>query len=295
MSARLARNSSWTHLPVDVLQQITALLPRDGVASVAKVWPEAVEDENLRIFIPGGMPVCEVCFNKVASDSLPELLLHEDPMGFLAVLPEDDDLSTYMIHRDVVTLVVRRTMDLGCKQPDSGTCLLCLNKQTFQENLQSQEWQFLLSKYAHRLASELQEYSDEMRDLHGDFCHHFTNIEELLRCEFFPVVCTRCGSFCCDHGSTCHWFCGEGKALQQLQERMQEEHRVKVENMAPCGCNKTKKAKAGHRVCACQHCNSTPPKDCNFCYRCCRSLSCFHTQPPQQANIDHNFIKFMAT
>lgn len=80
MSARqqhkAAHSSSWTHLPVDVLQHIAAVLPRDGVASVAKVWPEAVKDKSLRIFVPGGMPVCEVCFHKVASHSLPELLLH---------------------------------------------------------------------------------------------------------------------------------------------------------------------------------------------------------------------------
>ena len=150
----------------------------------------------------------------------------------------------------------------GCQRCQSmarGCRRLCLNKQEFRGSLHSQEGQCLLSKYAHRLASELQSYySYEMHYLHGQYSHQWTNIEELLRCKVFPVVCPWCGHFECDHGSACNWFCGEGRALQQVQDKVPEEHRVIVENMGPCGCNKTKQAQAGHRVCACQHCNIMP-------------------------------------
>lgn len=157
------------------MQQITALLPHDGVAIVAKVWPEAVKDDSLRLFVPGGVPVCEVCFGTVASNSLPELLLHDDPTGILALLPKDNDLSTHHVQRNVVTLVVRQIMDLRCKQPDSNTCLLCLNKREFQESLHNQEWRCLLRKYAQILAFKLQTFYNDLWDK-----HHWTWGEELL-------------------------------------------------------------------------------------------------------------------
>ena len=72
----ISPTSSWTHLPLSVLHTAAALLARDGVASVAKVWPEAVQDQSLKLFVSGGMPICAVCWQRVIASSLPAFFPH---------------------------------------------------------------------------------------------------------------------------------------------------------------------------------------------------------------------------
>ena len=285
---RVAGRSSWTNLPVSLLQQIAALLARDGVASIAKVWPEAEEDEKMKSFVPGGMPICAICFRHVVNTSLSEFVLHEDPTGVLALLPDDDVWSTDMVSEDVVTLFVRGMVDMGCKPQDSDTCLLCTNKPDFETILCSQMWQSSLSKYTTFLAGDL-------IDFHGDMImtsNHMFYTEELIRSDFLPLLCPRCGNLHCDHGSECEWFCGEERAVQQFQKNVVAKHEMKVHNMGPCGCKETRKPYAKHRAsCACLGCNNMPAKFCNFCGRCCRDACCYHTHPPKQARIYHRFIR----
>lgn len=286
-----ARTSSWTHLPVNILQLITPLLARDGVASAAKVWPLAVEDQKLKLFVPGGMPICSDCFSRVVSASMPELLKHEceDPTGTIAVLPDNDDVSTFMIQDDIVTLFVGGFLELVCKQPGVGACLLCTHKQGFHSRINSQEWLSLLDKYACRLSSELNEFSNDTFD--PVYSYHGSVWEAGL----LPAVCPRCGDFDCDHSSNCKWFCGEDRVLQTFQETLHEEHKSKVFNMAPCGCRKPKKsAKGGRNTCACQHCNSAASRACPFCGKCCRIETCYHTDPPEQPIFNHTFITEIA-
>ncbi|KAL3132979.1 hypothetical protein ABBQ38_006889 [Trebouxia sp. C0009 RCD-2024] len=288
--SHISTSSRWTLLPVDVLRLIIPLLPRDGVASTAKVWPQAVDDQRLRLFVPGGMPICEDCFNSVVSISVPELVKHEqqDPTGTIALLPDDDDVATFMIQDDVITLFVAGFLDKVCKQPGVGACLLCLHKQDFLAQLSSQDWQSLLGKYACRLSSDLKEFYEESYD--SQYGLQVTVYESWV----LPVVCPRCGNLDCDHSSNCRWFYGEGWILQKFQDTLLENHRIKVNNMAPCACHKRRKGSAKEGRCACQHCNRTPARFCNFCARCCRNKFCHHTNPPKQAKFDHRFITGIA-
>lgn len=291
--SRMSKSSRWTLLPVDVLQLIIPLLARDGVASTAKVWPEAVDDQKLRLFVPGGMPICEDCFKRVVRISVPELVKHEqeDPTGTIAFLPDDDDLSTFMIQDDVVTLFVAEFLDKVCKQPGVGACLLCVHKQDFLAQLSSQDWQSLLGKYACRLSSDLREFNEEYYE------SRYGLQVNIFESGVLPVVCPRRGNLDCDHSSNCRWFHGEGSILQKFQDTSLEQHKLKVNNMAPCACQKShkrRKGSANNRSCACQHCNTTPPQWCDFCFKCCRSEFCHHTSPPKQADFDHRFITGIA-
>ena len=289
---RGCRSSRWTLLPTDILQLIIPLLARDGVASAAKVWPQAVEDQKLKLFVPGGMPICEDCFKRVVSISAPELVkhAHEDGTGTIALLPDDDDLTTWVIQDDVVTLFVGDFLGKVCKQTSVGACLLCTYKQDFLARLSSQEWQSLLGKYACRLSSDLEEFREENDD------PRYGLQLRVYDSGLLPVVCPRCGNFDCDHSSSCSWFHGEGRILQRLQDALQEQHRIKLSNMAPCACHKRRKrsVRGGIRRCACQHCNQTPPEFCDFCGKCCRNEYCYHTSPPKQAEYNHTFITGIA-
>lgn len=280
------RVSRWTLLPVNLLHLIIPLLARDGVASAAKVWPQAVEDEKIKLFVPGGMPICENCFKCVVSTSVPELVKQEkhDPTGTIARMPDEDDYETFLIHDDIVTLFVGAFLDKLYKQTGAGACLLCIHKPEYLVQLNSKEWQALLGKYADRLSSDLQEFSQE------------TSYAEWGRPSVYesgvlPVVCQRCGDFDCDHGNHCKWFYGEGRILQEFHATLIEMHRIGVSHMAPCQCH-SKKKKGGR--CACQYCNRTPPRWCAFCSTCCRKASCYHTHPPEPASFEHIFIAGIA-
>ena len=130
-----------------------------------------------------------------------------------------------------------------------------------------------------------------------EFMTNMSYTELIIRSDFLPLLCPRCGNFHCDHGITCEWFYGEERAVQQLQENMVAKHEMKVHNMGPCGCEETKKPDAKHRVCACLGCNNKlvmpflSYKFCSFCGRCCRDAGCYHTCPPKQAIIYHRFIR----
>ena len=121
-------SSAWERVPDNVLHIITPVLARDDLASVAKVWPEAVQDNILKEFVPGGMPICEACSKRVFDSSLRAFLELDDPTYTIEVLPDDDDYATALIADEVVTLLVRGVMNKGYKQSGSDTCYLCNNK-----------------------------------------------------------------------------------------------------------------------------------------------------------------------
>ena len=123
-------SSSWTHLPLSVLHTVAALLARDGVVSVAKVWPEAVQDKTVKLFVSGGMPICAVCWQRVTASSLPAFSHRDDPTCTTCCLEESGEwcnLSTCLVRTDLVTLFVRHILDKGYKRPLKNTCYLCTN------------------------------------------------------------------------------------------------------------------------------------------------------------------------
>lgn len=286
-------SSKWTHLPLNILHTVVALLARDGVASVAEVWPEAVQDESLKLFVSGGMPICAVCWQRVIASSLPAFFPHHGEQTCTIVrLEESEDcgsLSTCLIQIDLVTLVVRHIMDKGYKRPVKNTCYLCMNMDATQQYLDSQEWHSVTAEYAEDLVAELTDLYNESQD--ADFESGYDNymyrywIDDLL-----PLTCQRCGKLDCDLSSSCAWYYGEGVVLQQLQQELLERHKLQVNQKGPCDCKHKGGSSAKPLGCACLHCNNTPATGCNFCGKCCRSTLCFHTNPPKPAKLHHSFV-----
>ena len=267
---------------------VTALLARDGVASVAKVWPEASQDKVFKIFVSGGMPICSACSKRVFDTSLAAMLQQSEPTCTLDKLEEYDDLSTYMIEEDLATLFVRAVMSKGCnREPNSRACYLCNNRQEFEHHLSSQEWQAVSTQYAARLATDLTDlYNDHLDSRYGVPCD--------LVLKLLPGTCLRCGTFECDESSSCEWICGEDVVAQQMQQQLLEQHMTLLKARGPCGCRRKKKEPDNiHKRCACACCNNTAPELCDFCGKCCRAVYCSHNGGPLQPQIRHRFVKYI--
>ena len=281
-------HSSWAQLPQDALQMLTALLVRDDVASVAKVWPEASQDKVLKVLMPGGTPICSACSKRVVENSLAGLLRY-DPTATLDKLREYDDLATYQIEIDLATLFVRGVMNKGCnRQPTSRTCYLCNNKQEFEHHLVSQEWQALSARYAKSLATGLKDSYITHLDSHHQVYWTYV-VPKLL-----PLVCSRCGIFGCDGSSRCEWYCGEDAVVQQMQQQLVEQRMVLLQARGPCGCRcKKKEPDNVYNWCACTYCNNTAGGLCNFCRKCCRAVHCPHNGGLLQPQIYPCFLKYI--
>lgn len=212
---------SRAHLPENALHMVTALLARDGVASVAKVWPEASQDKVFEIFVSGGMPVCSACSKRVFDTSLAAMLQQSEPTCTLYKMEEYDDVyPTYMIERDLATLFVRAVMNKGCnREPNSRACYLCNNKQEFEHHIISQEWQAVSTQYAARLATDL-------TDLYDDHDSEYAVSWSDLGLKLLPGTCLRCDMVECDESSSCEWICGEDVVLQHMQQQLLEQRMI---------------------------------------------------------------------
>lgn len=282
--------SSWAQLPDGALQLITARLTRDGVASVAKVWPEAVQDQALTNFVPGGIPICAECEKRIYDNSLAALIQHREPTGILLFLPELDDGDCF-ISEDVATLFVRALLDKGCKPSQQQTCYLCEYAQECTAQLGSEAWRALSSEYALVLATALTELYNDNKAINGDAVSLLG--QDHWRCALLPYVCVRCGKLDCEYTSSCVWYCGHDVGLQECYLEMLEQRSAEVMAKSPCGCKAYKIPPAGsRRVCACQSCNSSAPRtsNCQFCRRCCRVPLCRHNGGSLKAKLIYNFI-----